>query len=475
MTRGNGLRDAYSATLARIKAQKGSKATLGMGVLMWLSHSERPLNVGELCHALGVEIGSTNLDYQNIPAIETVLGCSLGLVVLEASSYTLRLVHYTLQEYLSNNSDLFHSPHLMIAEACLTYLNFECIRDLSPVLRCPRREAPFLEYASCYWGVHARREIGSGGEITEGVNTLAVGLLDGFENHISSVILLSRSDDHWDWEIGWSNPTWFTGLHGASYLGMEETTRALLGIREWDLGATDVAGNTASSWAARKGNDNTLKMLLGQEGITPNAADKDGRTPLSWAAGNRCENVVKILLGREDVTPNIADKDGRTPLLWAARKGFGDVVKIIFERQDVNPNTADGEGRTPLSWAARNGFEHVVKILLEHCDVNPNTADEGGRTPLSWASGGGHAAAVSLLYGRENVDPNTADKSGRTPLSWVAGDGRGRIVEMLFEHRDVDPNAADKNGRTPLSWAARHSHRDIVETLCRTAGRRSRH
>ena len=33
-----------------------------------------PLDAGKLCHALGVEIGSANLDPRDIPAIETVLG-----------------------------------------------------------------------------------------------------------------------------------------------------------------------------------------------------------------------------------------------------------------------------------------------------------------------------------------------------------------------------------------------------------------
>ena len=64
-----------------------------------LSHLGRPLNNNELCHTLGVEIGSTNLNSQNIPAIETLLACSLGLVLVEASTCTVCLVHHTLQEY----------------------------------------------------------------------------------------------------------------------------------------------------------------------------------------------------------------------------------------------------------------------------------------------------------------------------------------------------------------------------------------
>jgi len=92
---------------------------------MWVSHSERPLRVDELCHALGVEEGSSDLNIRNIPRIETLLTCSLGLVTVEKSSSTVRLIHYTLQEYLSHNPNSFLSPHLMIAEVCLAYLSFD--------------------------------------------------------------------------------------------------------------------------------------------------------------------------------------------------------------------------------------------------------------------------------------------------------------------------------------------------------------
>ena len=131
MTKGQGLGDAYTATLTRIKSQNGSKSRLGMETLMWISHSERPLTAIELCQALRVARGDTDWNTENIPAIDTVLRCSLGLVTVEASSSNIRLVHFTLQEHLSNASSLFQSPHSMMAEISLTFLNFPCIRDLS--------------------------------------------------------------------------------------------------------------------------------------------------------------------------------------------------------------------------------------------------------------------------------------------------------------------------------------------------------
>src|SRR5207302_11271946 len=96
MTGGHGLSNAYTATLTRLRAQTGNKAILGLKVLMWVLYAERPLRVGELCHALGVEVGSAELDVENVPTLRTLLASCLGLVALEESSSTVRLVHHTL-------------------------------------------------------------------------------------------------------------------------------------------------------------------------------------------------------------------------------------------------------------------------------------------------------------------------------------------------------------------------------------------
>ena len=89
MKRGNGLGDAYTANLTRLKAQKGNKSILGLKVLMWVLCSQRPLQAEELCHALGVEMGSSDLDPENVPALRTLLASCLGLVTVEASSSTV--------------------------------------------------------------------------------------------------------------------------------------------------------------------------------------------------------------------------------------------------------------------------------------------------------------------------------------------------------------------------------------------------
>jgi len=97
----------YDATLERIRSQDGEKAKLAVATLMWVCHSERPLQVDELCHALAVEIGSADFDPDNVPLIATLMGCCQGLITVDKEALTVRLIHHTLQEYLSASTDLF--------------------------------------------------------------------------------------------------------------------------------------------------------------------------------------------------------------------------------------------------------------------------------------------------------------------------------------------------------------------------------
>ena len=393
MGKGKGLGVAYTETLSRMQAQSGSRSKLGMDVLMWVSHAERPLHVDELCHALGVE-GSIDLDARNIPRVETLLACSLGLVTVEKSSSTVRLVHYTLQEHLSNNTNLFPNPQSIIAEVCLTYLNFPHVRDFAPTLRSVPPTAPFVEYASCYWGTHARSET------TESVKTLALRLLDGYDKHISSKVLLLHSMGAEERPLGRDDtPRGFTGLHGAAYFGCVEITVALLEAGKGDVRATDIRGNVPIAWASRRGH----------------------------------EGVVRVLLERGDVNSGtLGTGYGSAPLLWAAENGHEGVVRILVERNDVNPDKSDRRRRTPLWWACRNGHDGIVKILLERSDVNPDKQDRRHRTLLLCASKFGHEGVVRMLLDRNDVSPSVLNRPGarRGPAGGLprAPDGTGRLA-----------------------------------------------
>ena len=468
MARGKGLSDAYTATLKQLKPKEGDEPELGLKALMWMSCSERPLRVEELCHALGVEIGSADLDLENAPSSQTLLESCLGLATVDKSSSTVRLVHFTLQEHLLSDPILFHSPHSIIAEVCLTYLNFGPVRELSPTLLSAPSTMPFLEYASCFWGEHTR----SG--VTENTKALALKLLDRFDENISAQLLLLRyerrnfSGPSFD---GAEGPVGFTGLHGAAFLGIVEIFAAISVTKEWNFNAVDCMGCTALIWAVQRGQEAVVKVLLEKKDVNPDQADTNyGQTPLAWAAVLGHEGIVKMLVERKDVDPNQADTEyGRTPLAWAAKKGHEKVVKMLLEREDVNADQPDTKyGRTPLAWAAKHGHEGVVKMLLERKDVNPDQPDTNySQTPLLFAAKKGHGRVVKMLLERKNVDPNHVDTIfGRTALALGAEGGHVEVVKVLLERKDVDPNLEDSQyGRTPLSLGAEGGHAEIVKML----------
>jgi len=448
VTSGRGLNDAYGVTLDRIKGQALGKSKLAMATLMWISRSKRPMSPGELCHALGVRIGSTDPRPDSIPSMQTLLAFCLGLIAVDREGSTVRLVHFTLQEYLDSCFDIFHNPHAVMAEICLTYLNFDCIRKLPPTLDT-QQKYPFLYHSSSCWGYYARNKT------TEGVKSLALQLLDQFESHISSRILLGRDGPEIEERERLS--TGFTGLHCAAFMGIDEIAEALLDMRDWVADEVDHHGCTPLMWASMYGHEGIIRLLLEKMGASLNKKDTScGQTPLSWASEAGNEGVVELLLKWEEVIPDSRDNSGRTPLSYGAEAGSEGIVKLLLQRKEVNPESLDDDGRTPLSHAARvRGGVGVVKLLLEREEVNPESRDNSGRTPLSHAAPYGDEGAVKLLLKRQEVKSESRDKDGRTPLSHAAGSERGRgVFKLLLESEEVNPESRDNSGRTPLSHAA---------------------
>jgi len=458
MTDGLGLEDAYGWTLDRIEEQGSYKSRLGMRALMWICHSKRPLGPEELCQALVVEIGSIDSNDNSAPSIMTVLNCCQGFVVVDEDGSTLRLIHYTLHEYLSSHRNLFENPHSTIAETCLTYLNSQQVMALSDPRVQSTQHSPFLKYSSLYWGAHMKEES------TDRGKTLALKLFSQYQCHISTRLLLEHTLGQYSTH-SIADPYKFTGLHHASMLGLVEVARALIMMDGIDINSTDETGATPLLWAARGGHKEVVKLLLGLEDINPDSPDCNLRTSLSCAAENGHHAVVKLLLGRKDVNPDRRDGLGRTPVSWAARNGHTLVVWLLLKRVDVNPDKPDHGGRVPISWATGSGHEAVVKLLLGRQDVTHDRSDEWGRTPTSWAARNGHAVIVKLLLELEDVNPDRPDRGGRAPISWAAGNGHVDVVKVLLGRTSVNSNRPDLAGRTPVMYAARNGHDAVVKLL----------
>ena len=488
MIDGLGLRDAYGATIERIKSQGGGKWKLWMEASMWISHAERPLTVHELCDALAIEPGSIDFNADNVPSIETLVGCCQGLITVDKEGSTVRLIHFTLQEYLSAHPDIFTRPHAAIAEISLTYLNCGRAKAISTdILSIPNR--PFLKYRPMYRGVHAKREP------SDCARSLALKLLQEYDDHIWTVNLLEKESPG----FSFATRVPFNGLHCASLFGIVDVVTAFIEMRCYDLNERDFGGRTPLLWATKKGHEVVAKIPLAQEKVDPNRPNNRGQTPLSFAVWRGCEEVVKILLGREGVNPDKPDEDGITPLLYAAPEGYERIVRILFTleevdpdkpdddgmmpllyaaseeyegivrillaRREVNPDKPSDHGDTPLSSAAQRGHEDVVKILLERKEVNREKLNNDGDTPLTCAAYRGHEGMVKILLEQEGVSPDNLNRASQTPVSYACWEGHEGVVKILLEQEEISPNKADSDGQTPLMYETGHGHREVIELL----------
>jgi len=441
MANGLGVQDAYNTTLDRIRQQDGGKSKLGMSVLMWVSRCERPLEWEELRHALGVDLGVEGFTIDNVPSVRTVLGCTLGLVTIDESASTVRLLHLTLQEYLGASPTIFETQQSMMAEICLTYLDSLPVRERQLDFWDDQKSWPFVKYATCFWGTHAAREV------TEQVKSRALRLLDGYENHVSAWIL-------WRDRIFKLGDEWFcpgiSGLHCIAFLGIAQIAVAMLEKGKWDLNGQDSRGDTPLMWAIRYGNDRVVELLLEQGDIRPDMVVRDGRTVFSFAAELGNEGATKLLLERGGVNPDLSDSYGRTPLSFAALSGREGVAKLLLGRRDVNPNSLDSNGLAPLSYAALRGHGGVVKLLLGRGDVCLNSLDRNGLTPLLYAAVLGDENIVKLLVERGSVNPDSHDSGGSTRLPSATISG-AEGLELHLERADLDLRGG--HGRALLSFA----------------------
>ncbi|KAL4887806.1 ankyrin repeat-containing domain protein [Aspergillus ambiguus] len=250
--------------------------------------ARRPLTVDELCHALAVEEGDSELYEDALPASEILVGSSAGLIRVDNKSKVIGLAHHTLQEYLEKHpAALLPDPDTVVAKACLTYLSFDEF-ETGPstdgdVLERRLQVYQLFDYASRYWGYHVRKQT------PELVNLVL--------QYVESEPKLSSSVQ-------------FGALHIAAYWGLEKIIDLVLqaGV---DINTPDSNGNTALHIAAGRGNYDCVENIL-QNGEDVNVQNQSGETALHCAAKNNFRGVIELLLGEEALL--LADNEGWTAL-----------------------------------------------------------------------------------------------------------------------------------------------------------------
>ena len=456
------LDEAYRDAMRRIEAQMPDDSALAKRALSWITYAERQLTIKEICHALAVEEGDEELQFDNVLDVDEIVSLCAGLVIVDSESEIIRLVHYTTQEYFERARENWNpSAQQEIASTCLTYLAFQNFSsrmcsshsDLYDRLK----QYPLYYYAARYWGNHARG-------VQEQVAEVAYRFLRSHTLLSPAAQLMSSSYFH---EFS-DQPGYTTALHITARFGLVHLSAMWL-TPSADNGGTanlkDISGRTPLSIAADQGHEEVVKLLLARNDVEVDSMDGDSCTPLSNAADQGHEEVVKLLLTRNDVEAGLKDNAGRTPLSKAAYGGHEEVVKLLLTRDDVEADSKDNDSWTPLSYAAYKGHEEVVKLLLTRDDVEAGSKDNAGCTPLSKAADQGHKEVVKLLLTRDDVEADSKDNDSWTPLSYAAHKGHEEVVKLLLTRDDVEAGSKDNAGCTPLSKAADQGHKEVVKLL----------
>ena len=289
---------AYKEAMERIEGQSADSEGLAKDVLSWITCARNPFTTLELRHALAVEIGTSELDEDNLPEIEDMVSVCAGLVTVDKGSDIIRLIHYTAQEYFQRTwTSWFPSAERDIGMACVTYISFNTFETGY----CPKdkfqerlRENALYGYAARHWAYHARA---SSSESEQ----LILNFLESEPKVSSSFQAVMPLADPYRYNSGLEKRSEvIKGVHLAAYFGLTETIKILLKNGHNKDSKDDYYGQTPLSWAASEGHEEVAKQLL-EEGVDADSKDDDGQTPLLLAAGNGHEAVVKQLLTADGV------------------------------------------------------------------------------------------------------------------------------------------------------------------------------
>lgn len=429
-----------------------------MQVLAWISHAKRPLLVDELIHALSIEPGATELDRTGFEEADTFIDVCISLVSLDDESRVIRLMHYTLQDYLIlNRKSPFPDAEIMITRACLAYLSLDAFeyvldddgstdvddddpKDFNDVFKDLVKIYKFLSYAAWAWIDHAR---------VNAETKLEKDILLYLEKDQSTVIpylVPSRyryegARDFYDiYQVNHLPPRTeilrLPMLHKAAAWGFETVVGVLLSQGS-DISSEDSNGWTALHWAVCRGHEAVSMLLIDREADINKISYADpGSTPLHLAVEGGNEAVTRLLLKAG------ARFDIPTSDLWGTTQGFvtttGNVelVRLFLDAgADVNADTKGRNHRCMLSIAAAVVNEQLVKLLLDR-GANVNGHVNVRRENLF---------AEATMQGRERTLGNFERRiAGASPLL-IAVDrfeprhNNVKIIKLLLEH-GAEPN-----------------------------------
>lgn len=489
----------FSAALGRVFQQHNNAVRRAKQVLSWITHAYRPLTVKELQHAIAVEPDDCEFYEDSIVDSDYLVSICCGLVAVDEGSTTIRLVHYTLEEYLEMHKQRYFPATVdAITTVCITYLSFDEFK-LGPVLydhemRDRLKKYSLLEYAAENWGRHAL------GCTSSATNELLRRFLSsdnqkGISAAVQAMLSWKRFGGGGDWSQDFPSDT--SGLWLAAHFGLDDVAAWLLkngsevdGADSWGwtplfdatenerLSTVQLLLDAGASLSHLENNEDSvmhvaarigsieLMRLFRERGVDIDHRNHAGETILHQAAWGGSIEACELLLAW-NADPSAIDGNGCTPLHQAAEEGSEAITRLLID-QGLATTEKDKWGKTILLKAVLNGHVDVVRMLLQNgadnvvneacpkyrardgydSKIHKRENSNIGGCALHAASWHGYAEIIGLLV-RSGADIHAQTTDGATALFEAAINGHSSATRVLLES-GADPTIPCTNGDTPL-------------------------
>ena len=474
------LSETFGDAIERIKSQSREYWQLARQVISWIFYAKRPLKVSELREMLAVEPEDTKFDPFGLHERDLILEVCCGLVSIDEQDETIRLVHYSFQEYLTTCWH-GHWPKAeeTVAATCLAALTLEgcSIYETWSLMPVHHR---FFWYACRYWSEHVK------------------GPLEQILEDQILRVLETKMHLEYNYRIhkrAYEVVSGTTPLHIVASLALNHLISVLL-ERSIDLEARDSNGYTPLGRAVQTGERTAVLQLL-EHGADPNAESGRG-TPLFIAsAGNDLATLELLLdygaiydaraLASSTIDAAVAqwllnkfcftDEDKFEALLSHVQHGRINLVQILL-RAGTNANRITNEfGDTALTIAIyHHQYDIIAFLLTEGAEVNVRS--RSARRPLHVAVSLGREPAIDALIAA-NADPDLLDIYGRSCLDLAYPDEKllnklgGELAtyiptEAMARERRITEGIIDILRSFYAVWRPRNSNaiKQPVRVLC---------
>ncbi|KAH7198957.1 uncharacterized protein B0J16DRAFT_360560 [Fusarium flagelliforme] len=388
------LNATYSDALDRIYRQALEAVALAEAVLFWIVCAKRSFTILELQQIYATQDlpDDTGLEEDDLPDADILTSVCGGLIMVDSDSQTVRLVHYTAQQYFEQfQTEKLMQARASIANISLKYLtlpNFSsgvCTTDRDMAQRLDKY--PFIDYAAKYWG--ADISLINGEEVEE--------LFPALDKLVSSPTALGATSQafalcngrHSNWSQEF--PRKIPALVLAATFELPRILKRMVeGGHGLESKGTDE--ETALIRAASFGHEQNVRTLL-ELGADKEARDHMNETALQRAAGNGEASVVEVLLSK-GANVNVHTSSDWTALMSAVSSGNIQVVQMLVDAgASLMAETVWGD--SALSISTRNGQEAIATFLADRGAVLPR--GPAGRRASTVASRRGFTQLVKRL------------------------------------------------------------------------------